>query len=158
MRKFAVTLCCSRLASLGASAQAPFDGKTVNMIVGFAAGGGTDAYGRLAAGFFPKFLPGAPTFVVRNIPGAEGTTAMNFIVQQVEPDGYTVAVASSTTADPLNYRKPQSQFDATKLEVIGGAARGGEIMLISQEAEKRLYDKQAAPVTMGALSGVPRSG
>jgi len=158
MKKVALGLTCCWLTSIAASAQTPFDGKTVNMIVGFAAGGGTDAYGRLTASFFPKFLPGAPTFVVRNIPGAEGITAMNYIVQQVEPDGYTVAVASSTTADPLNYRKPQSQFDATKLEVIGGAARGGEIMLISKEAERRLYDKQAAPVTMGALSGVPRSG
>ena len=160
MKKAAIAVIGYAFAALEASAQAPapFQGKTVNMIVGFAAGGGTDAYGRLAASFFPKLLPGTPTFVVRNIPGAEGITAMNYIVQQVEPDGFTVAVASSTTADPLNYRKPQSLFDATKLDVIGGAARGGEIMLISREVEKRLHDKQAAPVTMGALSGVPRSG
>jgi tripartite-type tricarboxylate transporter receptor subunit TctC len=148
------------LGAFGASAQAPapFQGKTVNVIVGFAAGGGTDAYGRLAAAMLPKYLPGAPTMVVRNIPGAEGITAMNYLVQQVEPDGFTVAVASSTTADPLNYRKPASQFDATTLGVIGGAGRGGEIMLISKGAEKRLTDKTVPPVAMGALSGVPRSG
>src|SRR5262249_40325008 len=129
MKKVALGLTGWLLTSIAASAQTPFAGKTINMIVGFAAGGGTDAYGRLTASFFPKFLPGAPSFEVRNIPGAEGITAMNYIVQQVEPDGFTIAVASSTTADPLNYRKPQSQFDATRLEVIGGAARGGEIML-----------------------------
>lgn len=135
-----------------------FQGKTVTMIVGSAAGGGTDAYGRLVAAFLPTYLPGSPTIVVRNVPGADGITAMNFMVQQAAPDGHTITAVPNTVTDPLNYRKPQAQFDPTTFPVIGGAGRGGEVLVISKEAEKRLYNKQATPVVMGSLGGVPRSG
>src|ERR1043166_3454073 len=135
-----------------------FHGKTVTVIVGFAAGGGTDAFARLSDGFLAHLLPGAPTVIVRNIPGADGITAMNYFVTQVVPDGYTLAVNASTTADPLNWRKPQAHFDPTKFAVIGGAGRGGVLLVISKEAEARLFDKSARPVVMGSLSGLPRSG
>jgi hypothetical protein len=84
--------------------------------------------------------------------------AMNYLVQQVAPDGLTLAVAASTTADPLNYRKPQSHYDPLTFGVIGGVGRGGSAMLINKDAEKRLYDKQARPVVMGSPGGIPRSG
>jgi tripartite-type tricarboxylate transporter receptor subunit TctC len=135
-----------------------FKGKTINAIVSSSAGGGTDAYGRLAAAFFEKYLPGSPTVVPRNVPGADGMSAMNFMVQQVAPDGYTFVAASNSTVDPLNYRRPQSQFDPVNFAVIGGAGRSGEVLLINAASEKRLYDKSAAPVVMGSLGGIPRSG
>src|SRR5262249_36940012 len=87
-----------------------------------------------------------------------GITAMNFVVQQAAPDGLTIVTGSSTTADPLNYRKPQSHFDPTAFGVIGGVGRGGSAILISKEAEPRLYDKRARPAGMGAPAGIPRSG
>jgi hypothetical protein len=135
-----------------------FQGKTISMIVGYAPGGGTDAFGRLAASFLTNVLPGSPTVVVRNVPGAEGITAMNYFVQQVAPDGLTITAAANTAADPLNYRKPQSRYDPTRFEVIGGIGRGGTAIVISKAAEKRLTDRQASPVAMGALGGVQRSG
>ncbi|MEA2990185.1 MAG: hypothetical protein QOG83_2896, partial [Alphaproteobacteria bacterium] len=137
---------------------ASFQGKTVAMVVGSAPGGGTDAYGRLVAGSLPAYLPGSPTIVVRNVAGADGIVAMNFMVQQAVPDGFTITAVPNTVADPLNYRKPQAHYDPTTFGVIGGAGRGGEVLLISRDAEKRLTDKQAAPVIMGSLGGVPRSG
>src|SRR5215211_1949578 len=160
MKKFGICLFAGLLGCSAVAAQdvGSFQGKTVTMIIGFAAGGGTDAFGRLTASFLANYLPGAPAVVVRNVPGAEGITAMNFLVQQVAPDGYTIVTAASTTADPLNYRKPQSHFDPTSFAVIGGVGRGGSAILINKDAEKRLYDKQARPVVMGALSGVLRSG
>ena len=142
----------------GAQEASSFQGKTVTMIVGSAAGGGTDAYGRLLAPFLADDLPGRPNVVVRNVPGADGITAMNYAAQQVAPDGYTIIAVPNTVADPLNYRKPQSHFDPTNFAVIGGAGRGGEVLLINKEAEKRLHDKQANPVVMGSLGGIPRSG
>jgi tripartite-type tricarboxylate transporter receptor subunit TctC len=160
MKRFGIHLLAALLGCSVAAAQdaVSFQGKTLTMIIGFAAGGGTDAFGRLAASFLGTYLPGSPTVIVRNVPGAEGITAMNYLVQQIAPDGYTVVTAASTTADPLNYRKPQSHFDPTDFAVIGGAGRGGSAILISKEAEKRLYDKRAAPVVMGTPGGVPRSG
>ena len=144
-------------AALGQSASY-FQGKTVTVMVGYAAGGGTDTFARLAAGFLANYLPGSPAVIVRNVPGADGITAMNYFVEQIAPDGLTIAVNASTTADPMNWRKPQAHYDPTKFGVIGGAGRGGTLLVIAKEAEKRLYDKQARPVIMGSLSGLPRSG
>src|SRR5438552_16921632 len=102
MRTLATCLSAVVLGCTPASAEdaISFQGKTITMIVGFAAGGGTDAFGRLVASSLGNYLPGSPSVVVRNIPGAEGITAMNYVVQQVAPDGYTAVTAASTTADP----------------------------------------------------------
>ena len=150
-------LLASGLASL---AQEPvsFRGKTIVVIVGSPAGGGTDASARLIASLMANYLPGKPAVLVRNIPGAQGITAMNYFVKQVAPDGLTVIMASTTQADPLLYRKPQAQFDPTTFGFVGGVGRGGTVLLLRKEAEMRLHDKRAAPAVMGALGGVPRSG
>ena len=160
MKRFGISLLAGLVGCSAAVAQdaASFQGKTVSMIIGYASGGGTDAFGRLAAAFLANYLPGSPKVVVRNIPGADGITAMNYFVQQVAPDGYTVTMASSTQADPLVYRQPQSHFDPTTLAIVGGVGRGGSAIIIGKEAEKRLHDPQARPVIMGAPSGIPRSG
>jgi tripartite-type tricarboxylate transporter receptor subunit TctC len=135
-----------------------FQGKTIKMIVGFAAGGGTDAAGRIIASYLGKHLPGGPTVIVQNTPGADGMTAMNFLVQQSSPDGLTITMGSGSQADPMHYRKPQSYFDPTKFKIIGGTGLGGTALIISKSAEPRLFDQTAAPVIMGSLSGMPRSG
>jgi tripartite-type tricarboxylate transporter receptor subunit TctC len=63
-----------------ASAQADvasfYKGKTTRMVIGFSPGGGFDAYGRLLARHMGKFIPGKPSFVVNNLPGASGLKAV----------------------------------------------------------------------------------
>jgi len=135
-----------------------FRNKTLTMVVGAGAGGGTDGAGRLIAQYLARYLPGQPSVIVRNIPGAEGVVGFNYFTQQVAPDGLTVAMGSSTLSDPMVYRKPQSKFDPTDLEIVGGLGRGGKGLIINKAAEPRLYDRSKAPVMMGALVGVPRSG
>jgi hypothetical protein len=58
----------------------------------------------------------------------------------------------------LHYRKPQAGFDPTKFALIGGIGRGGTVTILNRDAEKRLFDRSLPPVTMGSLSGLPRSG
>jgi tripartite-type tricarboxylate transporter receptor subunit TctC len=135
-----------------------FHDKTITLIVGSASGGGTDAYGRVVGGFLGKYLPGSPNVVVRNVPGVDGVVAMNYVLQQVAPDGLTIIANANTVADPLNYRKAQALFNPVEFPVIGGAGRGGEVLMINKAAEQRLYDKNAAPLVMGSLGGIPRSG
>jgi tripartite-type tricarboxylate transporter receptor subunit TctC len=152
-------LFASAFSARAAAEESPsFQGKTISVVVGYAAGGGTDAMARLTAAFLSRLMPGNPTVVVRNIPGAESITAMNYLVQQVVPDGLTVVTASNTAADPINYRKPQARYDPTSFEVVGGVGRGGSALVINSAAAARLSDRQAAPVIMGTLSGVQRSG
>jgi len=156
MRSIGVLTCLLFLTSSGFAQSLP--SKHLHVIVGYAAGGGTDAAARLIANYYTKYLPGSPTAVVRNVPGADGVIASNYFAQQVVPDGVTTMVASSTTADPHYYRKPQSHFDPSKFGIIGGIGRGGTVLLISNNAAARLFNKGAAPVVMGVTGGVPRSG
>jgi tripartite-type tricarboxylate transporter receptor subunit TctC len=148
------------LAATPTLAQEPvtFRGKTITMIVGSQAGGGTDATGRLMAPFLAKYLPGNPTVIVENRPGADGIVALNYFVQQVKPDGFMVAAGDSPQIDPIRYRAPQSRYDPTRFEFVGGIGRGGSMIIMDAAAEKRLSDKSAPPVTIGVASSVPRSG
>ncbi len=160
MKHFAILALAVMLGHSAVRAQEPvsLQGKSVTMIIGSAPGGGTDLSGRLIANFLAAHLPGTPNVIVRNVPGAQGVTALNYFVKQVAPDGLTVTMGSTTQADPMFYRKPTSQFDPTTFPMIGGAGRGGTVLLIRKDAEPRLYDKNAPPVIMGSLGGVPRSG
>ena len=135
-----------------------FQGKQITIVIGSAPGGGTDLSGRLIANTIAAHLAGKPTVIVRNIPGAQGVTSMNFFVKQVAPDGLTMTMGSTSQADPLLYRKPNSLFDPTKFIMVGGAGRGGTVLMIRKDSEPRLYDKSKPPVIMGSLGGVPRSG
>src|SRR5882672_4043751 len=135
-----------------------FRGKTITLIVGSAPGGGTDATGRVIAPFLTKYLPGNPAVVVQNMPGADGLVASNYFVQQIKPDGLTVAAGDSPQIDPIRYRAPQSRYDPTRFEFVGGVGRGGSMIIMDAAAERRLADKSAPPVTIGIASAVPRSG
>src|SRR4051794_38251695 len=135
-----------------------FKGQQVDLIVGYPAGGGTDASGRLIAEFLGKYLPGSPTVVTRNMPGAEGLLAGNYFVKQAAPDGLMLMMGSGTQADPLHYRRPQSKFDPTKMGIVGGVGRGGTVLMINKEALPRLHSATSQPVAMGALGSIPRSG
>lgn len=134
-----------------------FEGKSVSMIIGYSAGGGTDTFGRILAPYLTDTLPGKPAIVIRNMPGAAGIVALNAFVTQFKPDGLTLTVGSGTQVDPFTYRIANAKYDLTKFEHIGGAGRSGTVMLIDKNALPRLLDKSKPPVVMGALTAV-RSG
>ena len=160
MKRLLVCGVVSGLAAVVAAVAAEpmsFKGKTVTMVVGYPAGGGTDVSGRVIASFLGSNLPGSPSIIVQNVPGADGLTAMNYFVQQVKPDGLTLTMGSGSQSEPTHYRTPQAHFDPTKFAFIGGAGRGGSALVIKRDAEQRLYDKSMPPVIMGTTSGAPRS-
>src|SRR5258708_36324094 len=72
-------------------AQANFyQGKTLKVIVGSAPGGGYDQWARLMAQHIGKHIPGNPTVIVQNMPGAGGAVAANYIYGIAKPDGLTL--------------------------------------------------------------------
>jgi tripartite-type tricarboxylate transporter receptor subunit TctC len=147
------------LAFTPATAEAPvsFEGKTIAIIVGSPPGGGTDLAARALANHLSKHIPGHPSIVINNIPGADGLVAMNSFVQRTRPDGLTLAMGSVGTSDPMLTRRAQSLFDPIKFKFVGGLRLGKNFLVIRADAEKRLRDKNQPPVIMGALAGVPRS-
>ena len=74
--------------STTASAQY-YKGKTIEIIVGFSAGG-TDTAARIIARRLPKYIPGNPSIVVKNMPGAGSLKAQNFIYERAKPNGMTI--------------------------------------------------------------------
>ncbi|MEA2976747.1 MAG: hypothetical protein QOF19_2267 [Alphaproteobacteria bacterium] len=159
MKRFTLCLATALFGCASAAAQdaVSFQGKTITAVVGFAAGGGTDVSARLIAPYLAKYLPGAPKVIVQNRPGADGLVAANYFAQQVKPDGVEFMVGASTITDPVNYRKPEAHYDPTKWVWIGGIGRGGSVLIISKEGEKKLFDKKAEPAVMGSLGGTPHS-
>src|SRR6185436_34800 len=72
------------------SAEQFFRGKTINIYVGSSAGGGYDTYGRLVARHFGKHIPGQPTIVVQNMPGAGSNKAASFLYSVAPKDGTAI--------------------------------------------------------------------
>jgi tripartite-type tricarboxylate transporter receptor subunit TctC len=113
------------LAGLGAS-QARADpvadfykGRTVTMIVTTSAGGGYDTLARAIARHIGKHIPGTPTVVVRNMPGAGGLTATNYLYSGAEQDGSVLAlVQNNPPLEPL-FGTKEARFDATKFNWLG---------------------------------------
>ena len=131
-----------------------FKDKTITIVVGFTPGGTPDVISRAAAEQMARRLPGRPTVIVRNAPGAEGVVALNSVVTQTRPDGLTLVTGAGGHFDPLYYRNSRAVYDPEKLIYVGGIASTGSSLLMSKAALSRLYDRNAAPVVMGASNNI----
>ncbi len=79
----------------GTPAQDIYKDKTLTFIVGYSPGGTYDQYTRLIARHISKYLPGNPSRIVENMPGAGGIITANHLYNRVKPDGLTVAAWAS---------------------------------------------------------------
>jgi tripartite-type tricarboxylate transporter receptor subunit TctC len=96
-----------------------YKGKTVTMIVGGSAGGGYDVLGRTIGQFIGRHIPGNPSVVARNMPGAGGMLAMNYMFNNAEKDGTVIGVVQSNTPlEPL-YGTKEARYDAAKFAWLG---------------------------------------
>ncbi len=101
MKRFAIALVLLLSAASAASADPIADfyaGKTLRMLVGYGPGGGYDLYGRLVAEFLPKYLPGHPSIVTENMPGAGSFAAAKYIANVAPKDGTVLASLAQTFA------------------------------------------------------------
>ena len=137
---------------MSAAAEVTFKGKTVDVILGSAAGGGTDGTSRLVGTYLGKYLPGNPTMRYRNIPGGHGAKGFNYFAK-VKPDGLTWAGGSQSHTDPQALRKSVVEYNPTKFHYFGGVSRGGSIVFIRKEKLANLTDHSKPPVVVGVLDG-----
>ncbi|MBM3527980.1 MAG: hypothetical protein FJX62_07805 [Alphaproteobacteria bacterium] len=101
------------------SAAEPFAGKQVSMIIGFGPGGGYDLWGRTVARHIGKHLPGRPSVVPQNMPGAGSYVATSHIYNAAPKDGTVMGIIARDAAlGPLS-GAPGARFDATKLSWLG---------------------------------------
>lgn len=100
-----------------AQADDTFAGRTISLIVGFSPGGAYDLYARVLARHIPKHLPGHPTVIVQNMPGAGGIKAANYLYQVAPKDGSVLGTfARGVVIGPLF---GEGAFDATKFSWLG---------------------------------------
>lgn len=96
-----------------------YRGKTVRIIVGFAAGGGFDAYSRILARHLPKYLPGSPTVIVENREGAGSMLAANTVFRTAEKDGTAIGNFNEQLVMQQALGKEGIEYDARRFQWLG---------------------------------------
>ena len=96
-----------------------YKGKTISMVVSSSPGGGYDVLSRTVARHLPRHIPGAPIIAVRNMPGAGGIVATNFLYNVASKDGLTIGgVQNNTPFEPLLGTK-EAEYDPRKFTWLG---------------------------------------
>jgi tripartite-type tricarboxylate transporter receptor subunit TctC len=102
------------------AAQNFYRGKTVQILVGFGPGGGYDLYARTLARYMGKHIPGNPTVITQNMPGAGSLKAMNYVYNAARKDGTVIGTfARGMVIEPLLGHAKGTAFEATKFNWIG---------------------------------------
>lgn len=96
-----------------------YEGKTVSIIVGFTAGGGYDTYARILARFIPNHIPGRPTVVVRNQPGAGSLVAIRALSTTQPKDGTVMGIFNPGLVTQSVIQPEMINLDFRKFAWIG---------------------------------------
>ena len=109
------------LLSSAATAQEAsfFTGKKIQLVVGFDVGGGYDLYARTVARHLGKHIPGHPTFVPQNMPGAGSRVAGNWLYNVAAKDGTAIGTLVQSSAIDQALQEPGIRFDAATFNWIG---------------------------------------
>jgi tripartite-type tricarboxylate transporter receptor subunit TctC len=123
IRMMVVGVVTTALSISAGQAQEFYAGKTINLVVGYSAGGGYDQYARLLARHMARYIPGHPNIVVQNMPGAATLNAVRHLSANAPRDGTAI-----TMFDPGLILESLSQPDRYKLKLtdyqwIGGMSR-----------------------------------
>jgi len=135
-------------------AQTFYEGKTVRINVGFAAGGGYDTYARLLARHLGRHIPGNPTLMVDNMPGAGSLIAANHLYRVARPDGLTLAHFNGVLFLGQVLGQPGIEFDSRKFELIGAAVKEDVACAMTKASGITSLEKWMGAKTPVKLGGV----
>lgn len=121
-------------------------GKAVSMIIGFGAGGGYDLWGRTVGRHIGRHLPGAPTVIPQNMPGAGSYAAASYIFNIAPKDGTVLGIIARDAAlGPLS-GATGARFDPTRLSWIGTPTKETNVCIAYHTSQVKsvrdLYEKQ----------------
>jgi len=118
-----------------------YKGKNINFIIGTAPGGGYDAYSRLIARHIRKHLPGQPSVVPQNMPGAAGIRAANYLYNVAPKDGTVIGMVDQAVYLDQILGTAGLNVDATKLNWIGRILSNSAVLYARQGAAvKKIED------------------
>ena len=124
-------LMCLGTAPVQADPVADFyKGKAVTIVVSSSAAGGYDTIARAVARHMGKHMPGGPAFIVRNMPGAGGMTATNFLYNNADKDGTVIGlVQNNTPFEPL-FGTKEARYDPVKFNWLGSPSSETAMVLL----------------------------
>src|SRR3977135_631676 len=129
-----------------------YKGKTVQVLVGFGPGGGYDLYARTLARYLGRHIPGNPTVVPQNMPGAGGIKVMNYLYNVARKDGTVIGTfARGLVVEPLLGHAQGTQFEAAKFSWIGSVSNEVSVCAFwSTSGIQTWQDLQTKPSIVGA--------
>lgn len=136
-----------------APAPALFRGKTVTIVVGYPPGGGYDRMARLLARYLEKHLPGNPTVVVQNMPGAASVVAANHVYGTARPDGLVVGAFNRNLVLAQLVKADGVRFDMSRFAWIGSPSTETTVLVLRGDLPHRTMDdlrRSREPLYIGA--------
>jgi tripartite-type tricarboxylate transporter receptor subunit TctC len=119
------------------TAQSFYAGKTITILAGSSAGGGTDVTARLIARHMERYVPGKPSIIVVNKPGAGGMIAVNELYNLRKADGLTMSTINSGAIFAVAGGNEAIRFDLRKFIWVGQAL----------DEAQTVYVRSATPYT-----------
>ena len=147
----AASLFFASIALGAAQAQEPFyKGKTLELIIGYPTGGSNDVYARLLSSHLGKHIPGNPTVIARNMPGAGSFLAANHMTAVAPKDGTSIAICAPTLALDEKLGTTGVRFKTAQMNWIGRISPLINIVMIWKTSPvKTVADAQKTEVTLG---------
>ncbi len=127
-----------------------YQGKRIQVIVGSGAGGGYDTYARHAARHLGRFIPGAPVFVVQNMPGAGGVVGANYVANVAPKDGTVIAATQREVPLIQLLGQQGARFKANELQWIASlSSEPGVCAVATRTGVATFEDMLKKPLTIG---------
>ena len=146
------------LVSSSVWATSPADfyrGRTVDLVVSTGTGTSYDLMGRLLAKYLAPRIPGAPTIVVQNMPGADGLVAANYLWGAAPRDGAVIAGLQGTIPFLPLLGTKQAVFQASKFNWLGSVSDETCVVLLRSGAKAQSFDDlKTVGATIGTSSSV----
>ena len=150
-RCLATAMLLSLGAGLPAVAEDYYAGKSVKLTVSSDPGGGYDLYTRLLARFLPRYLPGAPSAIVQNRPGAGGLNGARYLYQTAPKDGTEFGEIHATTMFDSILGIAGEEVEPTKYVWVGSMASDTDVCSFWKTSGIRSFeDMQTKPSIIGA--------
>ena len=119
-----------------------YKGKTVSVVIASAPGGGFDTYGRLIARHIGAHIPGNPTVVAQNMPGAAGATAAYYVTAVAPKDGTVLgAIHPGNIIEPVLGDKRKVRYDPAAFRYIGNANRDVYVCVVRTDAPATTFEE-----------------
>ena len=148
-----LALAVTSAAGAAASAEDFYRGKVIRIVVGFSAGGGFDTFARTVARYMGKYVPGNPSIIVDNMPGAGSLIAANHIYRVAKPDGLTIGAFNGNQILGQLVGAQGTNFDSRKMEWVGAPGYNHDLCVLHQRTGITSAEQWMAAKTPLKLAG-----